>query len=668
MGQIAELFISIGSAFNPAGFQEGAKQTGLLEGVLARTVFTAGDLVGAVKSVGNTVYNMGSAIVKAGSESQQANLLLAESMRQAGTFTEGAYDKALKYADALQKTTAYGDEEIKGVQKMLSHYGIQGPMMDQLTKATLDLASAKGMDLASAGEVVSKSVGGETNALARYGITIEGAKGSTERMSMAVQNINNLFGGSAQAYADTYAGKVKMLANQWDEVVETLGNALLPYMNQFLNIVRDVALPVIESFTSKIKGSNTGFETMISIGKFVIETVVGIIGVVDILSSGVAGLALLVTGHFAGAGEAFKDMKVKFTEYGTRIAEISQKDVEIAKTTAQEKTALVAKENVEKLALVQARTQKEKEYAQALADFEYMTGAKTLQDKRNALAQVLAETEKGTKKEIEIRTQLYNIDKELRDRSFLGGWKNAIDELKKANINYGQVVMGVYGSITQAVAGSFNSMLTGAMNLGQGVAGIFEGIKQTIIQKCAEILAQEAVKSVFQLIAKAGISALGLAGTVAVGAVALASIASTSASNSAKNQTTTKSFADRMNEWYATKPSERGPMPTYAEGGISLIKQMAMVDPNEMHLPLDNPKTISTLSQALAEAQDSGTVNNQGTVRVDKVEIITQTVDLENAEALGQKIAEGIKKGLPGPIQFAKVVASAGNARAGEAF
>jgi hypothetical protein len=183
--------------------------------------------------------------VQAAAFQEKQQKTLAAAMKQAGTFTEEAMQHNLDYAASLQKMTTFGDEAILGVQKMLTNFGVEGEMLDKLTKATLDLAAAKGMDLKSAADLVAKSVGSSTNALTRYGIEVKGAVGSTERMGMAVDNITKLFGGAAAAEADTFSGKVAQMKNALGDLAEVIGSKLFP-----------VLTPMIEGITKLVTGGD----------------------------------------------------------------------------------------------------------------------------------------------------------------------------------------------------------------------------------------------------------------------------------------------------------------------------------------------------------------------------------------------------------------------------
>ena len=132
----------------------------------------------------------------------------------------------LNRASALQKITTYGDEEIIQAQALIAAFVKEENAIDKATQATLDLASAKGMDLKSAADLVAKSLGSSTNALSRYGIEVHGAVGSTERLQSLVKNVSKLFGGQAKSKAETYAGSIKQLSDVWGDLKENVAKAI----------------------------------------------------------------------------------------------------------------------------------------------------------------------------------------------------------------------------------------------------------------------------------------------------------------------------------------------------------------------------------------------------------------------------------------------------------
>lgn len=130
-------------------------------------------------------------------------------------------------AAALQKTTMFEDDTVTAAQAMAAAFTQNEESIKRITAAAADLASAKGMDLVSATELVTKSVYGEVNALGRYGIAAEGAAGSTERLEGLMKSLNAHFGGQAQAQAQTFAGSMAYMKNQFSDLLEALGGIIV---------------------------------------------------------------------------------------------------------------------------------------------------------------------------------------------------------------------------------------------------------------------------------------------------------------------------------------------------------------------------------------------------------------------------------------------------------
>jgi hypothetical protein len=147
----------------------------------------------------------------------------------------GVSQALLEQARALQQRTIFGDEATIQGMSFLAQMGLEEDQIARLTPAILDMAQAKKMDLKAAFDLVAKSVGSSTNALSRYGIQIEGAAGSNERVDSTLQALNKSFKGQAQA-ATVGAGRFQQWANAMGDARERLG--------QWIVGLVDAALPM----------------------------------------------------------------------------------------------------------------------------------------------------------------------------------------------------------------------------------------------------------------------------------------------------------------------------------------------------------------------------------------------------------------------------------------
>jgi len=172
--------------------------------------------------------------------------LAERKLQQALGFTSKAL---LTQASALQQQTTFGDEAIIAVQSLIGAFTKDEEQIKALTIATLDLASAKGMDLTAAADLVSKSFGSATNALSRYGISVDGAVGSNERLENLTKNVANLFGGQASAQADTMTGSIDQMKNAVGDTAETMGALFSPAVIKISNGLTNAAVAASRFFT-----------------------------------------------------------------------------------------------------------------------------------------------------------------------------------------------------------------------------------------------------------------------------------------------------------------------------------------------------------------------------------------------------------------------------------
>jgi len=148
-----------------------------------------------------------------------------------------AFKELTTQARELQKVTIFGDEETIAAQSMLASMGLEEEAIKRLTPLIQDMATAKGMNLSAAADLVAKSVGSSTNALSRYGIQIEGEVGSTERLNSAAEALSKQFEGQAKAAAKAGAGGLKQLQNRFGDLMEQVGAMLLPVLNSLIDWV-----------------------------------------------------------------------------------------------------------------------------------------------------------------------------------------------------------------------------------------------------------------------------------------------------------------------------------------------------------------------------------------------------------------------------------------------
>lgn len=153
----------------------------------------------------------------------------------------------LDQASALQQTTGFGDESIIAAQAQLAAFTDNEESIKKLTVATLDFATAQGMTLNEAAKLLGKSIGSSTNALSRYGVTVQGAVGSTDRLDTAIAGINKLFGDQATTRLKSFGGQLELASGAIADVGEDLGEELVPALTEALKNFNSFALVIQEN-------------------------------------------------------------------------------------------------------------------------------------------------------------------------------------------------------------------------------------------------------------------------------------------------------------------------------------------------------------------------------------------------------------------------------------
>jgi len=226
---------------------------------------------------------LGAASIKAFDEQAKAEQKLLTSLKG----REDIQQRLIEQAKELQKTTLFGDEATIAAQSMLAMMGLTEEEVVKLIPLIQDFATAKGMDLVTAADLVAKSMGSSTNALSRYGIEITGAVGSSERLDTAVNQLTEKFEGQAKAAALVGAGPLIQIGNQLGDIAEQLGGRLMPYVTKFVDYLK--------TLISKFDGLTESQKDNIVKWGLILAAIGPVLIIIGKISIGIAALMPLLT-------------------------------------------------------------------------------------------------------------------------------------------------------------------------------------------------------------------------------------------------------------------------------------------------------------------------------------------------------------------------------------
>ncbi len=193
-----------------------------------KTVLVAGLAAGAAAVAGLAA---GLAVcVQAAAEEQVGIAKLGAAVTASGGNWDEASVAIEAYLVAQTKRAALDDGAGReALSRLTTATGSYQKAMELLPIA-MDLAAAKGIDLATASELVGKVANGNTAILSRYGITLEEGATATE----ALAAMQKTFGGQAEAYGNTMAGQQAKIGIAFGNLKETIGAALLPVVTNIM--------------------------------------------------------------------------------------------------------------------------------------------------------------------------------------------------------------------------------------------------------------------------------------------------------------------------------------------------------------------------------------------------------------------------------------------------
>jgi hypothetical protein len=260
--------------------------------------------------------------VQSYASAEAAGKKMTTALQAQGTATPDVIADFNDLAATFQKTTIYSDDLINEMQALLTSVGDVAPgQMDKALTAATDLASGLGIDLRSAVLMVSKASEENVGALKKAGVALDETRVQGEGMSYILSEIQEKFGGQAQADAESYAGKITQIGNAWDNVKEAVGGAIVqhPLLTAALRAVKDGADEAGDgaSIMGKAWGDTVALlpQWIVSIGTFATE----VADANNTIAAAVANLPKTPKLFDAPTGDPLGDLMARSKKFGDEL-------------------------------------------------------------------------------------------------------------------------------------------------------------------------------------------------------------------------------------------------------------------------------------------------------------------------------------------------------------
>lgn len=194
--------------------------------------------------------------VKAFDKQAKAVAQLEQGLKSTGNAAGFTSQELQKMASALQNNSLFGDEDIIAnvTSQLLTFTNISGTAFSRTQQAALDLATRLDGDLKSASIQLGKALNdpvANLSALSRSGIQFSKEQKETikslvetnrlaDAQAIILDELEKQYGGSAKAASDAGLGGFTQLQNAFGDLLETVGEQLMPILNEVTAYLRGV--------------------------------------------------------------------------------------------------------------------------------------------------------------------------------------------------------------------------------------------------------------------------------------------------------------------------------------------------------------------------------------------------------------------------------------------
>jgi hypothetical protein len=202
---------------------------------------------------------------KAAIEDEKSQALLQRQLEKTFGANEELTTSAERYISVTQLRTGTSDVELRDSLSTLVRATGDLTKSQDLLNTAQDISAATGRDLGSVTLALAKASQGQFTALSRLGIPLDDSTKKSKDFGKVLELLEGQFGGAADAAANTFGGKLKIIQGQFGEIIETIGAALLPYLDKFATFLVNNVAPAVQRITTVIgeKGLIAGFQQLV---------------------------------------------------------------------------------------------------------------------------------------------------------------------------------------------------------------------------------------------------------------------------------------------------------------------------------------------------------------------------------------------------------------------
>lgn len=291
------VYIPIVSEFKSTGVDRAIKEFRSLEKTSDKVQFAikkaAVPATAALAGLGYAAFDA----AKAAIEDAAAQTQLANNIRSVTKATDAQIKSNEQWIETQGKTKGIADDVLRPALSRLVLVTKDMTQAQGLASLAMDIAAARNVSLATATTALEKAAGGNTKALVKLDPALKDVIDKTTTLDEATALLTDKYGGSAQAAAETTAGKFQRLSLAFNETKESIGAALIPIIER--------ALPYLQKFAAWAQ-ENPRLLAAVAGGITAVAAAIVAAQIAIALSNPFTLIALGVTALIAGLVVAYK--------------------------------------------------------------------------------------------------------------------------------------------------------------------------------------------------------------------------------------------------------------------------------------------------------------------------------------------------------------------------
>ena len=180
-------------------------------------------------------------------------------------------DELIKQAQAIQRSTKFGDEAIIGQQAYVKSLGVSTKQTKEIIEASVDLAAAMGISLESAVMNTTKTLSGMQGELGeKLPAAFKELTAEQLKAGEGIVFIREQFRGTAEEETETLSGAIAQATNAFGDLQERIGEQLAPTIGR---LAEDFKSLIEIDPSEEARKEKVEFEALLSILKDVnVET------------------------------------------------------------------------------------------------------------------------------------------------------------------------------------------------------------------------------------------------------------------------------------------------------------------------------------------------------------------------------------------------------------